>query len=367
LILARELGDLTEGRLGGGANPRKLQISLCTTDADAQQWQAFVDSHPECTNYHRWNWKQVIENTFAWPAFYLMAKENGRVTGILPLAFQKNWPRDSFVSSLPVLSAGGIVSENVAAEQELLREAIGLTNRLKAKYLELRYYEKTQLNLPVKTNKVRVVVPVADTPEKMWKALSTKMRTNIRKAESFGLDAQFGGGELLNAFYDVFSENMRDLGTPVYGRNLFSEILHAFPNDTYLCLVRKQGNPVAAAFLTGFREKIEAKWSSSVRKHLSLKPNMFLYWKLLSFASQHGYRVFDFGRSTVGSGTHEFKMRWGSQTLPLHWTYWLQDGKPLPEISSQGHSFQIAIRLWQLLPVPVTRYIGPKIVKYLPS
>jgi len=35
--------------------------------------------------------------------------------------------------------------------------------------------------------------------------------------------------ELLDGFYEVFARNMRDLGTPVYAKNFFHNILEAFP------------------------------------------------------------------------------------------------------------------------------------------
>ena len=33
------------------------------------------------------------------------------------------------------------------------------------------------------------------------------------------MTVEFGGIEQLDNFYEVFSKNMRDLGTPVYGKN----------------------------------------------------------------------------------------------------------------------------------------------------
>jgi FemAB-related protein (PEP-CTERM system-associated) len=200
----------------------------------------------------------------------------------------------------------------------------------------------------------------------MWKALSTKMRTKVRKSLSFGMTVEFGALELLNDFYSVFSQNMRDLGTPVYDRKFFEEILRAFPHDTHLCVIRHDKVPVAVSFLCGYRDRIEAVWSSSVKKYRSLKPNLTLYWNLLCFASTKGYRLFDFGRSSVDSGTHEFKLQWGAQTVQLYWDYWLPNGKEFPELNPANPKYQAAIWLWQRIPLPLTRVLGPHIVRCLP-
>ena len=123
---------------------------------------------------------------------------------------------------------------------------------------------------------------------------------------------------------------------------------------------------MATSFLIGFRDRVEAVWSSSLRSALSLKPNMFLYWQLFCFAAQQGYQVFDFGRSTIGSGTHTFKLQWGAETIPLHWDYWLANGDKLPEINPSNPNYDIAIRAWQRLPLSLTRLLGPRIARCLP-
>src|SRR6267378_3221076 len=310
-----------------------MKIRHCNGAIDGEHWQEFVDSHPQCTNYHQWNWKQVIEKSFGWPTFYLAAEEGAKLRGILPLVWQKSWLFGSFLTSMPFLNAGGIVADNSTIEEQLFSEAARLAKEVGAKHVELRHREDHELGLPTRTNKVTVVLPVEAESEKMWKALNTKMRTKVRKSMSFGLSAEFGGLELLDDFYAVFSKNMRDLGTPVYARSFFSEILKGLPGNTHICVVRSEGAAVATSFLSGFRDRIEAIWSSSDRKYLSLKPNFFLYWNLLAFAGRQGYRLFDFGRSSVGSGTHEFKMQWGGETVPLHWVYWLPQGDHLPQLN----------------------------------
>jgi predicted N-acyltransferase len=159
---------------------------------------------------------------------------------------------------------------------------------------------------------------------------------------------------------------MRDLGTPAYRRNFFAEILEAFPKDSHICVVRHKGKPLAVSFLSGYRDTIEALWSSSLYEFASMKPNMFLYWKILSFAGERGFRLFDFGRSSIGSGTHRFKKQWGSQEVPLYWVYWVPEGADLPELNIDNPRYRVAIWLWQRLPMSVTKVIGPPIVKRLP-
>ena len=343
-----------------------MKIVFAQGKEDAERWQRFLEGQTCASNYHRWGWKQVIEASFGWPTYYLMAEDKGRVAGILPLVWQKSWLFGSFLTSLPFLNAGGVVAESALAEEALIAEAIALAQRLGAQHLELRHRRDHQLNLPIKTNKVSVVRPVTPDGDALWSSLSTKVRTKVRRAEKYGLVAEFDGEPHLGGFYNVFAENMRDLGTPVYARNFFRQILRIFPYDSYLCIVRHEGKAIAASFLTGFRDSVEAMWSCSLYSHAKMKPNMFMYWKIMEFAGRQGYKTFDFGRSSVGSGTHRFKMQWRSQEVRLYWVYWLPEGKNLPELNPENPRFRLAVRLWQRLPLFVTNLLGPRIVRCLP-
>jgi FemAB-related protein (PEP-CTERM system-associated) len=343
-----------------------MRTILFTSPEDGRRWQEYVDRHELASNYHRWEWKQVIEKSFGWPTYYWAAEQNGRLQGVLPVVWQKSRLFGSFLTSLPFVNAGGILADDAATEQVLLNEAVSLAKNVGAKHLELRHREQHALGLQTKTSKVTLVLPISGDEESMWKNLGTKMRTKVRKSLSFGMTAEYGGAQLLDDFYGVFSQNMRDLGTPVYDRSFFAEVLRALPKDTYICVVRYQGRTIAASFLSGFRDRIEAVWSSSIQQYLSLKPNFFLYWNLLLFSGKKGYRLFDFGRSSVNSGTHEFKLQWGAKTVPLYWDYWLRDGDRVPELNPQNPKYRMAIWLWQRAPLPVTQMIGPKIVRCLP-
>jgi hypothetical protein len=74
--------------------------------------------------------------------------------------------------------------------------------------------------------------------ETLWSQLSAKVRNQVRKGQRGGLAIAWGRHELLADFYAVFSRNMRDLGTPAFGSDLFGAILDRFPERAELCVVR---------------------------------------------------------------------------------------------------------------------------------
>ncbi|MGA2631635.1 MAG: FemAB family XrtA/PEP-CTERM system-associated protein [Terriglobia bacterium] len=343
-----------------------MRILEARTTDDARRWQAFTEGLSAGEHYHRWGWKQVIENAFEWPTYFLMAEEAGEVCGVLPLVWQKSRLFGNFMTSLPFLNGGGIAASSREAEEALLARSIELAKSLGAKHIELRFRHKPNLALPVKTNKVAVTRPLAPDSEATFQGLPHKVRTDVRKAMKSGFAAEWLGQEALDDFYRIFAINMRELGTPAYGKNFFREILSAFPQNSAICLIRLHGKPVAASFLMGHRETIEAGWSASRYEYLALKPNVFLYWSIFCLAGEKGYRTFDFGRSSVDSGTYRFKMQWGSQETQLYWAYWLPEGAELPELNPQNPRYRLAIKVWSQLPVALTKALGPPISRCLP-
>ncbi len=208
-----------------------------------------------------------------------------------------------------------------------------------------------------------MILELAEDADTQWQGFDAKLRNQIRKAEKSGLTAIVGGKELLADFYAVFVRNMRDLGTPVYAEKFFSEVLNVFCDHTRIIVVHLEGKPVAAGLIAWFRDTVEIPWASSIRDYNQLCPNNLLYWTALQYALAHGFTRFDFGRSTPGEGTYRFKEQWGAKPIQLNWQYLLPEGDSLPELNTKNPKFEMAIRVWQKLPLDLTRLIGPHIVK----
>jgi len=110
----------------------------------------------------------------------------------------------------------------------------------------------------------------------------------------------------------------------------------------------------------------EIHWAASRREMLRFSPNMLLYWEAIADAADRGLREFCMGRSTEGSGPHRFKTQWGATPTRLRWEYVLPEGGEMPGLNPDNPKFRLAVRIWQRLPLPLTRWLGPPIVRHLP-
>lgn len=333
------------------------------TEGDARAWDAFVASRPQASGYHPWGWRTVFERAFRHEPIYLIARRAEAIVGVLPLVAIKSVLFGRTLTSLPFVNYGGVIADDDDAGHALVAAAGALARSRRCGHVELRHAGRRFPALPCKQHKVAMRLSLDGAS---WERLDKKVRNQIRKAEKSGLTAQTGGAELLGDFYRVFARNMRDLGTPVYAKALFEEVLRVFPDHTDVHVVRLRGAAVGAALTYHAGGTMEMPWASSVREYNALCPNHLLYWSIIQFAAARGHAVLDFGRSTPGEGTFKFKEQWGAQPLPLHWEYVLADGMPLPDVSPANPKFQAAIEIWKRLPLPVATRIGPHVVRGIP-
>ena len=339
-----------------------LSVSIANR-TDAVAWDAYVDARGDRAGYHSWRWRRVFSDAFDHESVYLVARRDKEITGVLPMVHIKSMLFGSSMTSLPFVNYAGVMADSPETGEELIRVAQEIARERRCGHVELRHTSRQFPNLPSKRHKVAMRLELGGS---MWDRLDRKVRNQIRKAEKSGLTVERGGDELVDDFYDVFARNMRDLGTPVYSKRLFQEVLRVFPERAQIHIVRLSGRPVAAGMTYRTRTMVQLPWASAIRDYNALCPNVLLYWDAIQFAQQRFARVFDMGRSTPGEGTFKFKAQWGAEPLQLHWEYQLATEHELPNLSPANPKYQRAIALWQKLPIALTRTVGPMIVRTIP-
>ena len=335
--------------------------------SEERLWDAFVDTRPEASLYHRSPWRTLIQDLFGHETLYLYAvNAAGDWMGILPLVRLRSRLFGDYMVSMPYVNYGGALGLNVEIETALMQAAGRSGQTAGVSHIEFRDSVERAGAGKARTDKVVMELSLPASHDELWNGFSPKLRAQIRRPQREQTQVLHGGAELLPQFYQVFARNMRDLGTPVYGEAFFAAIMAAFPAAAHIVIVRHGQQPVAAAFLLGHRDRLEIPWASSLREYNQLGVNMLLYWEALRRAIEGGYKTFDFGRSSIDSGTYRFKKQWGAQPRQLYWHYWLAHGQDLPELTPNSPKYQLAIRAWKRLPLFLANRLGPHIVKNLP-
>lgn len=351
----------------------EVQTRLCSLETSGQRAErsspspAATGANPSATLCFDPRWLRVLRDGLAHQPYLLEAWQAGQVRGSLPLTLLRSRLFGRFLVSLPYLNSGGVQATGTEVAGQLIDHAVQLADQLDVRYLELRHeVELAHPGLTEKNaSKWHLRLPLPGTADALWGSFSPKVRNQIRKGAGQGFTVAWGGLEELAGFYNVFSHNMRDLGTPVYGPSLFRCILQHFTSDAEICVLRWGRKPVAAAMLVHGRGTTQVPSASSLRRFNATNANMFLYWQLLQRAIQRHQQMFDFGRSSEGSGTYRFKKQWGARPEPSCWQYYVRRGA-IGDVRPENAKYQRAIRIWQRLPVRLANLLGPRIVRGIP-
>lgn len=335
--------------------------------AECRQWDMYVANHPAGSFAHTMAFRNAQDHVYGHNRNYIAAfDERRQITGVLPLIQLNSRLFGNFIVSVPYLNYGGLLANDRVTARQLLDCAEKWRSQVGAKHVELRHASDIEMGLPQRKDKVTFWLPLPDSEQQLWKQFSSKLRAQIRRAEREGPRIEFGGLHLLDEFYQVFARNMRDLGTPVYGKSFFKSLLEAYPEKAHLVIARIDGRAVGAAFLLGFKDRMEIPWASTLKKYNSTGVNMLMYWAILKHAIALQYQVFDFGRCTEDSGTYRFKKQWGATPVPLYWDYCLGSESSLPGLNPDNPKFRLLISIWKKMPVLLTKLIGPMVVRSLP-
>ncbi|HVP41540.1 MAG TPA: FemAB family XrtA/PEP-CTERM system-associated protein [Candidatus Krumholzibacteriaceae bacterium] len=355
-------------------------------DLDRERWDSYVFNHPHGTFFHLIGWKAVVERTFHHKSFYLIAESNGNSTnpsnsrnpinpsnsvnpivGILPLFAVKSFLFGKSLVSLPFAAYGGILADNQQVTAELLDRAKELTRSEGLHYLELRNRNGGIEDLPSKELYVLFQREIFEDLESNRMAIPRKSRRMIRVGEKAGLTYEFGQRELVPQFYRIFARSYHRLGTPVFSIKLFKNLLGELKEQANILLVKnREGKPISSVLTFFYKDQVLPYFAGSLLEYRDLAPNDYMYWQLMKYGHEKGYRWFDFGRSKVDTGSYDFKRHWGFEPQPLPYQYFLNKIDEIPNISPANPKYQKKIEMWRKLPFWASQIIGPRIVKYIP-
>jgi FemAB-related protein (PEP-CTERM system-associated) len=340
-----------------------MQIVVCESAKEVSEWERYVQRCPAATAFHGWAWRDITRKVYGHPSFYLMAKQGEDVSGILPLILVKGPFFGTSLVSMPFADYGGICADTPEACRQLAEAATELGRRLRVDYVELRQLAPLELGLPSCLDKVTMVLDLPPDEKQMWNRLPSERRSRVRKAINDKLTAEICSEDGLDAFYEVFAEHMRDLGSPVHGKAFFKVLLDLLPGSAKVVLVRYMGKVIAGGICLLFKESLLLPWHSASNTYRRLHPNVLLYWEAMKYGIAQGAREFDFGRSSKGSGTFEFKRNWGATPRQLHWQYVLLNQEHVPHLSADNPRYHLLIELWKRFPVSLSKRLGPVIRK----
>ncbi len=335
-------------------------------ETDHKVWEEFVSTCSSSTLFHSLGWKHVIERTFSYRSHYVFAEEDGHVRGILPLFEVKSLWGSRSLLSVPFGVYGGVCAASTEADQALVQAAKVLAEERGSSCVEFRHERVCSEPFPSKDLYYTFRRSLLPSVEENFQAIPRKQRRMIRQGDKHGLVARLGGLELLEDFYAIYTHSLRNLGTPAFPQSFFRELLVEFGEACRIVGVWHGNRMVGSVLTFFFKDQVLPYYGGAYSDSVKLAVYDFMYWELMRYAVEHGYKVFDFGRSKQGTGAFDFKRHWGFEPEPLPYQYYLPRGGPIPNVNPSNPKLRWMIEVWKRIPIGLTRVIGPLLVRYVP-
>lgn len=318
----------------------------------------------EASFFHRAGWKTVIEQAFGHKTWFLYAESGGRIEGVLPLAEIKSILFGHALISLPFCVYGGIAASSDEARDALNSEAQLLASKLDVGHLEYRNLrQQPPSSWATKDLYVTFRKEIDPDEEKNMLAIPRKQRAMVRKGIKAGLRSEIE--QDVDRFFRAYSDSVHRLGTPVFSKKYFQLLKKTFADDCEVLTIVKDGRTISSVLSFYFRDEVLPYYGGGTEEARDVAGNDFMYWELMRRACAREYKIFDFGRSKIGTGAYDFKKNWGFAPQPLHYAYQLHRADTVPDTNPLNPKYQLFIKLWRRMPLAMANAIGPHIVKYL--
>jgi FemAB-related protein (PEP-CTERM system-associated) len=347
----------------GGMSPLSTRLLRPDDPADCAVWNAFVYAHPAATFFHRAEWAQVLVGVFGHTAHYLLAEQAGEVVGVLPLAEMRSWLFGKTLVSTPFCVYGGVLAWHPEAQVALETAAVILGERLGVAHIEFRNSLPQRDDWQRKDLYVTFRKTLAVDDEAELSAIPRKARAEVRKGQKNGLSVTIERDPA--TWYTLFSESLRNLGTPVFTSRYAQTLLDIFGADCEILTLRAAGTPLTSVLSFYFRGEVLPYYGGGGAAARSTGAHDLMYYEVMRRARALGCTSFDFGRSKRETGSYAFKKNLGFEPTPLAYEYRLVRAKQMPNLSSTNTNYTRIIQAWQRLPLWVSRVVGPPLARHL--
>ena len=194
-------------------------------------------------------------------------------------------------------------------------------------------------------------------------AIPRKQRAMIRKGIKAGLKAEVD--QDTDRLYVAMLECKRNLGTPFFGHGWLRAIKDEFGDQVEITTITHEKKTVCSVMSFRYGNEVLPYYGGGGELARDLKGNDFMYWAVMERACRDGVKIFDYGRSSVGSGAYRFKKHWGFEPEPLAYQYDLVGTQEVPNLNPSNSRYQFLIKTWKKFPLAVAGMIGPPIARRL--
>lgn len=289
------------------------------------EYGTFLTEVADSLIYYSLPFKTLLEDLLGCGSEYWIAREEGRITGVLPVMW-RDGPWGRVINSLPFYgSNGGVLATTPRAESALaakFNELSGDPKVAAATWIchPLRAPNEGLVRHDLTDERIGQFTSLdfgQDTERGLSSVIDSSARRNIRKAESSGVSVRVDNGRL-GFLEKVHLDNMNQIGGRPKPAAFFAKLPgHLAPGrDFRLYVAEREGSPIAALLLLYFNRTVEYYMPATVEAARQYQPTALLLWRAMIDAAHAGYASWNWGGTWLSQeGVWRFKHKWGARDL----------------------------------------------------
>ena len=313
-------------------------------------------------------WLDFVHKTYDFPVYRIVSQAGGKIDGWLALVRVKHFLFGDYLTTAPFGSYGGFSYLTISSRDALLEKARTLGKELGVDHVNVRFDAQEEppegwTQHPVYAT---YLVDLLPDPHELMTGYSSDHRNHIRKSFKKRFTIKFGHLDLLDNAYEALARSMHELGSPYHNKTYLERMATALGHALEFAVVYDARDELAGAGVFILQGDTATNLHANIlRQFRSDYAGEFLYWMALERYCRKGLKIFDLGRSLIGSGNETFKMKWRPRKKLLAYWYALMPGHRLPELNQKNPKFQVAISTWKRMPAFAVRLLGPFLIKGL--
>ena len=315
--------------------------------------------------FHSLEWMKIIQESLGLKYKIVTLKENDIIVASIPFVTYHNLIKGPCALPLQFCGYyGSIVADNDVVRKKILDQFFEYCKKYKL-YTQIPEINKIKGHQGFLGYSIYKINLIMNSPieEQILANASKRMRGYTKSAIRSNLVCCTGGLELLNKFYLLYLQNMKELGTPPLPKIYFKKIFEFLPQSTKIILVKNERQVCSGMFvLKVSKSELYAAAISTPRFYQTSQSSHLIYLQAAREAQKMGCSVMNYGRSIDGSGPALFKKRYGLEAIPL---LMYSPNENWVITDPEKSILKYAVAIWKKLPTPLSRLGGLLLAKHV--
>ena len=316
--------------------------------------------------FHTAAFRDILVSAFGYHCpYHAIAEGGGRLRALIPLAVGRDLAGRVAGVCLPFVNHADICAEDGEARAAAVAAIPQVAAACGLDYLQLRLKDQTieTAGWQGQLDNHTFELPLTGGEDAVLALSSAGNRNHVRKTYKNDWFTASLDPDHLAAFYAVYRQRMKQLGSPAPAIRFFQRIFACLQGYARLLTVldRSSGRVVGGMVLLASPadDTLYYPYGASLVEYNGRYVNSFMYWEAARLGIGLGLGRLDLGRSPAGSGTYAYKAQWGAVPRQLKYMVCGSGGPPAHSSLGLGAAF------WKLAPAFVTDRLGHTLIKHL--